>query len=329
MSILGSPAYHLIETTDYLERTLADGRRVLGADILTSRGCPYRCAFCPNEILLGRRWRKRPVYQVLEELDMLLSDSQINHIWFMDDLFIGDRQRVVRIVEYLHEKYPAVRWEANVRADMFKDGLVDKSFLTFLKETGCSSLRMGAESGNDEILRLLKKDITVEQTIHAVSECNEVGIVPVCFFMMGIPGERIDQIYDTLALMAHLKTRYPKTMVCGPGLFRPYPGGDLYERALGLGLSEPANLSEWAEALGSQGFLKSNAFPWIEDAMLLDDLLFYMFHIEQRNNLSSFSMPVLRRIISNVALWRARHKQWKRRIIAISKRHLSRLSGAA
>jgi len=329
ITALESPAYHLLDTDMYLERTLADGRRVLGVDILTSRGCPYRCAFCPNEILLGRRWRKRPVDQVLDELDLLLSDSRINHVWFMDDLFIGDRDRVVRIVEYLHRKYPAVLWEANVRADMFREGLVDESFLKFLKKTGCSSLRMGAESGNDEILRLLKKDITVEQTIHAVAACNDAGIVPVCFFMMGIPGERIDQIYDTLALMADLKIRFPHTMVCGPGLFRPYPGGELYASALEMGLSEPRDLAQWAEALGIQGFLKSNAFPWIENTGLLDDLLFYMFHIEQRHNLSSFSLPALRRFISDIALWRARHKQWKGRIFAASKRHLSRFAGAA
>ncbi len=327
VSELPSPAYHLLDLERYHPRRLPDGRVVRGLDVLTSRGCPYRCAFCPNELLLGRRWRKRPVDQVLAELDLLLFDGRVNHIWFMDDLFIGDKKRVVEILDHMHQRYPQVLWEANVRPDMFKEGMVDGPFLSYLKETGCASLRMGAESGNNDVLVLLKKDITVEQTVHAVAACDDAGIAPVCFFMMGIPGETQAQIFDTLQLMSHLKRRFRSAVVCGPGLFRPYPGGELYTISLEQGLREPATLAEWARELGGQGFLSSTRLPWIENPTLLEDLLFYMFYIEEFDKLDRYSIPWLRKLLARVAFSRADRRFWHLRFAASARRLVRHMRG--
>ncbi len=313
---LPSPAYHLVDLAAYAPRRVPGGRTVRGTDVLTSRGCPYRCAFCPNELLLGRRWRRRPVAQVTEELDQLLSQGSLDHVWFMDDLFIGDTARVAEILDHLHGRFPSVRWEANVRADMFRPGCVDRPFLRYLKETGCTCLRMGAESGNDEVLRLLQKDITVAQTEHAVEACCEVGIIPLLFFMMGAPGETTSQLFDTLAFMARIKRRYPLAVVCGPGLFRPYPGGSLYARALAQGLVEPPTLEGWARELGPQGFLGSARLPWIRDPRLMEDILFSMFYVEEADHLDDYSFPWIRRLLAEVAFWRALHRRWELRIEA-------------
>jgi radical SAM superfamily enzyme YgiQ (UPF0313 family) len=316
VATLPSSAYHLIDLTRYAPRRIPDGGTVMGVDVLTSRGCPYRCAFCPNELLLGRRWRKRPVDQVKDELDHLLVTGAINHVWFMDDLFIGDTNRVADILDHLHGRYPAVRWEANVRADMFRAGLVDASFLRYLRETGCACLRMGAESGNNDVLALLQKDITVEETEHAAAACLDADIVPLLFFMMGIPGESRSQLFDTLAFMARLKRRFPRAMVCGPGLFRPYPGGSLYEKALDLGLREPPDLAGWARELGPQGFLQSGRLPWIEDPGLMEDILFSMFYVEEFDRLGDYPHPWLRRRLAGLAFWRAEHRSWGFRVEA-------------
>jgi len=247
---------------------------------------------------------------VTAELDRLLARGSIDHVWFMDDLFIGDTARVVEILEHLHGRFPAIRWEANVRADMFRPGFVDAAFLRYLKDTGCACLRMGAESGNDDVLRLLQKDITVDQTEHAVQACHEVGIVPLLFFMMGIPGEARSQLFDTLAFMARLKRRYPRAIVCGPGLFRPYPGGSLYDQAMRAGLEEPSSLGGWAKELGPQGFLQSSSLPWIEDPALMEDILFSMFYIEEYDRIGEYSHPWLRGRLADLAFWRAAHRQW-------------------
>ncbi|MBN1426224.1 radical SAM protein [Candidatus Fermentibacteria bacterium] len=326
---LPSPAYHLIDPASYAPRRIPGGRMVRGTDVLTSRGCPYRCAFCPNELLLGRRWRKRPVDQVTAELDLLLEPGTIDHVWFMDDLFIGDIDRVTSILDHLHRQYPHVRWEANVRADMFRPGFVDGAFLTYLRETGCACLRMGAESGNDEVLQLLKKDITVAETEHAVAACHDAGIVPLLFFMMGIPGETRAQLFDTLAFMARLKRRFPRSVVCGPGLFRPYPGGELYARALEAGLQEPADLAGWAAELGPQGFLRSGRLPWIADAGLMEDILFSMFYVEESDRLGEYPLPWLRKRLADLAFWRAEHRFWRLRIEARLRRLARALRGRA
>lgn len=324
---LASPAYHLLDPAAYAPRRIPGGEVVRGTDVLTSRGCPYRCAFCPNELLLGRRWRKRPVDQVTEELDLLLGPGHIEHVWFMDDLFIGDIDRVTLILDHLHRRFPRVRWEANVRADMFRPGFVDRRFLSYLRDTGCACLRMGAESGNDEVLALLHKDITVAKTEHAVAACHDAGIVPLLFFMMGIPGETRSQLFDTLAFMARLKRRFPRAIVCGPGLFRPYPGGELYERALREGLHEPADLAGWARELGPQGFLRSGRLPWIADPGLMEDILFSMFYVEEFDSLGDYRLPWLRKRVADLAFWRAEHRRWGLRIEARLRRMAGGLRG--
>lgn len=310
VSSLPSPAYHLVDLSRYLPRITPGRGLVRGVDVLTSRGCPYRCAFCPNELLLGRQWRRRPVDQVCADLDSLLSRGDVDHVWFMDDLFMGDLPRVTQIVDFLHTRYPRVTWEANARADMFRPGFLDASSLSYLRESGCVCLRMGAESGNDQVLALLKKDITVEQTEAAVEACCRAGIVPVLFFMMGIPGETTPQLFDTLAFMARLKRRFPRSVVCGPGLFRPYPGGELYQRALEGGLVEPSDLEGWARELGPHGFLRSTRLPWLPDPRLVEDITFSMFYVEEYHRLHEYSFPLLRRLLAALSFWRATHRYW-------------------
>lgn len=308
---LPAPAYHLVDLARYAPRLIPGGTPRRGTDVITSRGCPYRCAFCPNELLLGRSWRRRPVEHVCADLDTVLDGGRVDHVWFMDDLFLGDLPRVVRILDHLHSTHPAVTWEANARADMFRDGFIDRPFLRHLKQTGCVCLRMGAESGNDDVLKVLRKDITVEHTTAAVRLCHEEGVTPLLFFMMGIPGETQSQLFDTLAFMADLKRRFPSAIVCGPGLFRPYPGGDLYDRAKDAGLREPESLAGWAQELGPHGFLRSARLPWIEDPALMEDIAFSMFYIEEFDRLSAYSHPWLRRRLARLAFWRASHRRWR------------------
>jgi radical SAM superfamily enzyme YgiQ (UPF0313 family) len=169
---------------------------------------------------------------------------------------------------------------------------------------------MGAESGSARVLEILRKDITVDDIRRGVRMCDQAGVVPVCFFMMGIPGETTEDLMDTLALMADLAARFPTVVPCGPGLFRPYPGGELYETCVRLGLREPSTLEEWAAYPFSQGYLDPCDLSWVEDPALVRDLPFYLFYIQERPKLSAYSMPALRRLMARLTGWRALKRRW-------------------
>jgi anaerobic magnesium-protoporphyrin IX monomethyl ester cyclase len=83
------PAYHLLDIEAYLRRRLPGGAAARGIDVLTSRGCPYRCAFCPNTFLLGRRWRPLDLDGVSELLNLVSGMAGLDSIWFVDDYFFG------------------------------------------------------------------------------------------------------------------------------------------------------------------------------------------------------------------------------------------------
>jgi anaerobic magnesium-protoporphyrin IX monomethyl ester cyclase len=323
------PAYHLVDLETYLSRRLPAGGAARGIDVLTSRGCPYRCAFCPNTFLLGRRWRPLSPDAVTELLARVTRVPGLETVWFVDDYFFGDVERATGIATWIGSNLGGLGWEANIRPDLLKDGRVDDRLLAELRSTGCHSLRMGAESGSGKVLEILRKDIVVEDIVRGVRMCAQAGIVPVCFFMMGIPGETTKDLVDTLALMANLARGYPSVVPCGPGLFRPYPGGDLYETCVGLGLRQPSTVDEWAHYPFSQGYLDPCDLPWVEDPSLARDVPFYLFYIQERMKLTTYSAPWLRSAMATLSNWRALHRRWGFRWEASLARTLRRLRGAS
>ncbi len=304
------PAYHLLDLSAYLARRLPNGDRVRGIDVLTSRGCPYRCAFCPNTFLLGRRWRPLPAEGVGELMQLVTRLAKPESVWFVDDYFFGDIARAEGIARQVRTNHAGVGWEANIRPDLFRPGKIDDACMRELRASGCHTLRMGAESGSERVLEILRKDITVEDIRHGVQACEAAGIVPVCFFMMGVPGETTQDLMDTVALMAELACRHPTVVPCGPGVFRPYPGGDLYGTCVESGLREPSSLEEWAEYPFSQGYLDPHDLPWVADASLVSDLPFYLFYVQERRRLETYSLPRIRRGMAQLSTWRARTRRW-------------------
>jgi hypothetical protein len=110
--------------------------------------------------------------------------------------------------------------------------------------------------------------------------------------------------------MGELAARYPLVVPCGPGVFRPYPGGELYDACLDLGLREPPSLEEWGTYTLSEGYLDPSDLPWVPDPSLLADVPFYMFHIQERHNLAAYSFPQMRRLMAGLSSARARTRLW-------------------
>lgn len=203
------------------ERYIQHGRKKYGYSITTvmsTRGCPYRCEFCSN-VIFGGSYRERSPENVVDEIEESLKLGY-DRIAFADDLFTLNRNRVSRICEEIHRRNLRFSWECLARVDA-----MDYSTALEMRNAGCTRIYFGIESGNDHILKLMKKRITTEQARKAVEISHRAGIQVGAFFILYYPGETDETVLNTLRFTTSLPLDYL-------GLTMPYilPGTSLYER---------------------------------------------------------------------------------------------------
>lgn len=204
----------------------------------TSRGCPYRCAFCYNEVFSKRHWRGLSAGKVIEQINYLQSEYGVSHVNFLEDNFTVNKKRLIEICDALIKERTDLEWECESRI-----GSLDRNLLQKMKRSGCIIIGFGVESGSPRILELLRKDITVAQTIQTFNLCKEVGIYTDAYIMCGLPTETIDDFYMTLKLLRKLTYHHCDMMV-----YRPYPGTELYNYCVKEGLfTPPNNIEGWAQ----------------------------------------------------------------------------------
>jgi anaerobic magnesium-protoporphyrin IX monomethyl ester cyclase len=177
----------------------------------------------------------------------LVRRYDVEHVSFIDANFFVDLERVRAICRGLVDLVPGIKWSAAGRAEeilRFDDELLDLA-----KRSGCICIGIGAESGSQQILDLIEKDISVEMLSDCAHLLRRGRLRSYFSFMIGLPVERGDRPPDdfgkTLDLVKQVKAINPdiKTPVC---YYMPYPGSDLYDRALQMGFKAPESLEEWA-----------------------------------------------------------------------------------
>ena len=240
-----SPAWHLVDVGRYIYRRdhfyTQIGSRLQGQSIaamITSRGCPWRCAYCYNQAVNRRSFRARSASSVVAEIEFLKSRGA-STIIFEDDNFFGNKQRVLDIVRNVD-----VKWSSTVRADYLAKWGED--FVAELSRRGCVEVRIGAESGSPLVLGLMQKDITIEHIRRAVDLCARNGIQTLLNFMVGVPGETWNDVLATLALMDDLEANYDNVSIGSPAVYIPWPGTELSQEAARRGFEAPDTLEGWA-----------------------------------------------------------------------------------
>jgi radical SAM superfamily enzyme YgiQ (UPF0313 family) len=213
-----APAWHHLDIKPY--RLPLKGNPFLM--VTPVRGCPYRCSFCTAPIYYGKKLRKRPIENVIHEIEVNISRHKINDFFIWADTFTVDRNYVKKFCQAIINRGFRVSWTCNSRVDT-----IDPETLFLMKKAGLWMISFGLESGNDKILASTGKDIRVEQSVAAVSIAHQLGIKVAGHFIFGLPGETEKTMEETLKLALELPMDIAQFYVASP-----FPGTRLYEEAL-------------------------------------------------------------------------------------------------
>ncbi|WP_456434656.1 B12-binding domain-containing radical SAM protein [Methanopyrus sp.] len=205
------------------------------APVITSRGCPFQCAFCASSRLLGKEWRARSADHVVREIEYLVEEKGVERIEFVDDVFAITVSRVEEIGEKLRKEGIDVPWDCGTRAN-----LMTPEMAKALQEYGCRYVYVGAESASDETLRKINKQITTGDVYACRKVAARYGLGVLFSFILGFPWEDRDDIKRTIRFAIDLKPDYAQFTVC-----TPYPGTPLYDLAEREGLIETKDWSKY------------------------------------------------------------------------------------
>jgi len=209
----------------------------LSSTIISSRGCPFRCAFCDRPLSpVTSRFRFRSAKNVVDELCECL-ELGIKDFLFYDDTFTVNRKRVLEVCEEIIKRKINIRWDIRTRIDT-----VDEGMLKLLKEAGCVAIHYGVEAGNDRILGVIRKGFTIKKVREIFKLTKKTGIETLAYFMVGLPQENTTDIQDTFDLAKELKPDYAHFTI-----FSPYPGTELYYLGLEKGIIKKDIWREFAE----------------------------------------------------------------------------------
>ncbi len=187
--------------------------------MVTSRGCPYSCAFC-NKNVSGKIFRSRSPKSIVDEMEFLASRYSLDEVVISDDFFSYDKERVKAICKEITRRKLDIAWSAQTRVDS-----IDRALLKEMKEAGCVQLSFGVESGSKQILSWLKKGFNNLEIEEAFISCREIGIKTGMCLIVGIPGEKREDIEATKEIVEKCR---PYEL--GVSYLVPFPGTVVYER---------------------------------------------------------------------------------------------------
>lgn len=223
LDILPSPAWHLMNMDHYFGLDVCHGKRSCQRffSIITSRGCPARCVFCTAFNVWGRRYRARSARKVVDEIKFLVNHYHIEELLVEDDNFTFDVKRAEEICDLIIEEKIRVRFDTPNGIAAYK---LTPELIYKMKQAGFERINLAIESGNQEaLLKVIKKPLRLEKVQEIVEYCHKIDLEVGTFFIIGIPGTTLSQMWDNYRLSRKLRLFNPFISVA-----TPYPGSDLY-----------------------------------------------------------------------------------------------------
>lgn len=256
------PRWDLIPVERYL---IQSGPYDRALPVYISRGCPFRCGFCYNEVVMKRTWRQHSDEFVLEQVQWLKDHYRVNAIDYADDYLFGRIKPMQRLVEKV-----GMPWSGQVRVQLIKP-----EFARWMRATGCQWVNIGAESGSQAVLDSIHKDQKAEQIEWGVRNLVEIApeIEANLSFIVGLPDESEVERQVTFDLIERLADMSARVR-CSVCVYMPYPGTPLWPEALRRGYVPPPRQEGWCEFDLNRGNT-----PWMSDSEAqvmseINDILF-------------------------------------------------------
>ena len=171
-------------------------------DMLTARGCPHHCTFCvwPRALQGGPSYRKRSTGNVIEELRFIEEKlPYVNQVHFQNDTL--PESYAIELSNAILDAKLNLTWSAYCRAELSYEALKT------MREAGCRSLHVGYETGNQEMLQVIEKGITLERMQRFAADINRLGLWTCAGFIIGLPGETEESIRDTIEFAKRIRPR--------------------------------------------------------------------------------------------------------------------------
>jgi len=198
--------------------------------MLTSRGCPIGCHYCPYPVGQGLAWRKRSPENVVDEMQRLVRDLGIQYILLRDPMFSLNQKRVIAICDEIVRRGLELEWKCETRVDFLKE-----ETLRAMARAGCTGVNFGVESSDVEIQKGVgRAPIQQEQFREMIRLCNELGIDTFAFFIIGLPGDTVTSILKTIRFAIDMRPTWVQFTAASP-----FIGTKLRDWALEHGLTSP------------------------------------------------------------------------------------------
>ncbi len=245
--------YHLVDvqkfvnSIDYAERAI---------NYYTSYGCPHRCIFCVEQIVNKQRWAGLSPEKAAEEVDSLKRMYGIDAVQIIDSNFFVGQDRGKRFAKRLLELGTNIKW-GNVNGRVKQLASLSDETWDLMKRSGLACILVGAESGDQETLDYMQKDITVDDTLKLTEKCAKYDVKILASFLAGFPRSKdpeechsmVDkEINSAFWLIDKMFSIYPRIRMMF-ALYLPYPSTALFTQCKELGLEIPKKLEDWDDYL--------------------------------------------------------------------------------
>jgi len=197
------------------------GRKI--GHIISSRGCPYNCSFCCLKLISQRKYRKRNILSVVEEIKYLKHRyPQLEHIQFHDDTFLLDNSRVIKFCKMIIEENLKLTFECSARVKP-----ISSDMFYWMEKAGFKKIMFGLETGSEKLLKSIHKNINKKDVIELFKTLKPFKFTITTFLMCGFPGEDDNTISETIKLVKETqKIKY--NWIAGVGKLWVYPGTEVY-----------------------------------------------------------------------------------------------------
>lgn len=209
--------WSLLDVPKYMQTYLGCNRMMY---IYSSKGCPCHCAFCSNVNFHKSTHRKRPNEYVIEEIKYLIENHNLDGVFFSDELWCIKKSDMVDFCNRVTENGLDFHWGVQLRIGMF-----DEEDYRLMYDAGCRWIFFGVESGSDEMLKSIHKNIDKNAIKPTMDSLRKIGITSICSFIIGFPDETAQQLRDTVELIDSINANLTPIYH-----FTPLPGTELYDK---------------------------------------------------------------------------------------------------